>query len=91
MSRSSRRRWRVSLQILDQKLPAMAEIASESTAVPVKVPEPQDDAPPTLAEPASGPVAEMSGALPSDGKEAAPTTANGEENQNDKISTVLIQ
>lgn len=30
--------------------------------VPVKVPEHQPDAPPTLAEPASGPVAEIAGA-----------------------------
>ncbi|KAL2410816.1 hypothetical protein ABEF95_001954 [Exophiala dermatitidis] len=53
--------------------------------VPVKVPQPDDQAPPALAEPASGVVAEMSGALPSEDagekKEAeAPTetaTANG--------------
>ena len=31
--------------------------------IPVHVPQPADNAPPTLAQPASGPVAEMSGAL----------------------------
>lgn len=35
--------------------------APKEVAVPVKVPEPQPDAPPTLAEPASGPVAEIGG------------------------------
>ncbi|ETI27356.1 hypothetical protein G647_09546 [Cladophialophora carrionii CBS 160.54] len=41
-----------------------SEDAAPMTEVPVKVPEPADGAPPSLAEPASGPVAEMSGALP---------------------------
>ncbi len=39
------------------------ESTAPETKVPVKVPEPADGAPPTLAEPASGPVAEMSGAV----------------------------
>jgi len=33
------------------------------TVVPVKISQPEEQAPPSLAEPASGPVAEMSGAL----------------------------
>ena len=33
------------------------------TIVPVKITEPEEAAPPSLAEPASGPAAEMSGAL----------------------------
>lgn len=42
----------------------MAEESSPPTiTVPVHITKPEDDAPPTLAEPASGPVAEMSGAL----------------------------
>ncbi|OAG39467.1 hypothetical protein AYO21_06295 [Fonsecaea monophora] len=45
-------------------------MASEETApmteVPVKVPQPADGAPPSIAEPASGTVAEMSGALPAE-------------------------
>ena len=40
------------------------ESAAQEVMVPVKVPQPADDAPPTLAEPASGPAAEMSGAIP---------------------------
>lgn len=53
---------------------------SESTSaqeviVPVKVPEPEDHAPPSLAEPASGPVAEMSGALQKDTSTGAATDA----------------
>ena len=39
------------------------ESTAPETKVPVKVPEPADGAPPTLAEPASGPVAEMPGAV----------------------------
>jgi hypothetical protein len=33
------------------------------TVVPVKITQSEEEAPPSLAEPASGPVAEMSGAL----------------------------
>jgi hypothetical protein len=43
-----------------------SEDAVPMTEVPVKVPLPADGAPPSLAEPASGPVAEMSGALPAE-------------------------
>ncbi|KIV84314.1 hypothetical protein, variant [Exophiala sideris] len=61
------------------------ETAAPQTEVPIKVTEPEDhDAPPSLAEPASGAVAEMSGALttdqPVDPKPAEPTeeaAANG--------------
>jgi len=38
--------------------------APPETVVPIKVAAPADNAPPSLAEPASGPVAELSGALP---------------------------
>ncbi|EXJ90254.1 hypothetical protein A1O1_03353 [Capronia coronata CBS 617.96] len=48
-----------------------AETEAPQTTVPVKVPEPEDKAPPTLAEPASGVVAEMSGALPADHEPAS--------------------
>ena len=41
------------------------------TEVPAKAPEAEDKAPPTLAEPASGTVTEMSGALPT-GQNAEP-------------------
>jgi hypothetical protein len=51
-----------------------AEASAPQTKVPVKVLEPEDQAPPSLAEPASGPVAEMSGALPTD-EPAEPTPA----------------
>lgn len=37
--------------------------AAPVTTIPVHITQPEDHAPPTLAEPASGPVAEMSGAL----------------------------
>jgi hypothetical protein len=55
-----------------------SDSATPQTLVPVKVPEPENDAPPSLAEPASGPVAElpaeMSGALPVEpSSEAKPT------------------
>ena len=40
-----------------------ADSSAPETKVPVKVPEPEEHAPPTLAEPASGPVAEMPGSL----------------------------
>lgn len=40
-----------------------AESAKPVTTIPVHISQPEDHAPPTLAEPASGPVAEMSGAL----------------------------
>lgn len=48
--------------------------ASE-TIVPVKVPQPADHAPPTLAEPASGAVAEMSGAVHPEAQVAEATPA----------------
>ncbi|KAI1619116.1 hypothetical protein EDD36DRAFT_427894 [Exophiala viscosa] len=56
------------------------ETAAPQTEVPVKVTEPEDhDAPPSLAEPASGAVAEMTGALsteePVKPKTAEPTDA----------------
>lgn len=41
----------------------MAESEQSQVKVPVNVPEPEEKAPPSLAEPASGPAAEMSGAL----------------------------
>jgi hypothetical protein len=44
---------------MDTETPAQTE-------VPVKVTQPEDNAPPSLAEPASGPAAEMSGALPAE-------------------------
>lgn len=47
--------------------------ASE-TIVPIKITQPADNAPPTLAEPASGPVAEMSGAMPLEEKPTTETT-----------------
>lgn len=53
----------------------MAESSDTTTTVPVKVPEPAEHAPPTLAEPASGPAAEMSGALPHDEKSDAAASA----------------
>jgi hypothetical protein len=40
-----------------------AESANPVATVPVHITRPEDHAPPTLAEPTSGPVAEMSGAL----------------------------
>ncbi|OQV01520.1 PWWP domain-containing protein isoform 2 [Cladophialophora immunda] len=43
-----------------------SEESAPTTEVPVKVPQPADGAPPSLAEPASGTVAEMSGALPAE-------------------------
>lgn len=43
-----------------------AEPAAPQIDVPVKVSEPEDKAPPSLAKPASGVVAEMSGALPTE-------------------------
>jgi hypothetical protein len=55
-----------------------SEEATPMTEVPVKVPQPAEGAPPTLAEPASGPVAEMSGALPADqSAEARPVDTTG--------------
>ncbi|KIX94688.1 uncharacterized protein Z520_09734 [Fonsecaea multimorphosa CBS 102226] len=61
-----------------------SEESAPTTEVPVKVPQPADGAPPSLAEPASGTVAEMSGALPAEkSTEAEPVqstdtaTANG--------------
>lgn len=42
-----------------------SESANPVVTIPVHVTQPEDHAPPTLAEPASGPVAEMSGALQS--------------------------
>ena len=45
---------------------------SSEVVVPVKVPEPEGHAPPSLAQPASGPVAEMSGALHKDEPVPAP-------------------
>jgi len=53
----------------------MADTATPETTVPVKVPEPEEHAPPTLAEPASGPVAEMSGALAEEQKDQAVASA----------------
>src|SRR6186713_1983888 len=44
----------------------MAETEAAQVEIPIKVPEPEDKAPPALAEPASGPAAEMSGALSAD-------------------------
>ena len=46
--------------------------AAQEVMVPVKVPQPIDDAPPTLAEPASGPAAELSGAIPGASSSEAP-------------------
>jgi hypothetical protein len=40
-----------------------SESAHPVTTVPIHIAQPEGHAPPTLAEPASGPVAEMSGAL----------------------------
>lgn len=48
------------------------------TVVPVKVPQPEDHAPPSLAEPASGPAAEMHGALTGNEKPADGIAAAGE-------------
>lgn len=57
----------------------MADSEPAQTKVPVKVPGPEDNAPPSLAGPASGPAAEMSGALPADpSSEAKPTETPGE-------------
>lgn len=57
----------------------MAESEPAQVKVPVNVPEPEDNAPPPLAEPASGPAAEMSGALPVDpSSEAKSTETTGE-------------
>ena len=53
----------------DQQPPQVTE------AVPINIAPSTEDAPPTLAEPASGPVATMSGALQgADGAEAPKTT-----------------
>ena len=55
-----------------------SEEATPMTEVPVKVPEPADGAPPSLAEPASGAVAEMSGALQTEqSAEAKPAATSG--------------
>lgn len=52
--------------------------ASE-TVVPIKITQPEGNAPPTLAEPASGPVAEMSGAIQQEEKPATePVSAESE-------------
>lgn len=48
-----------------------SDSAAPVTTVPVHISQPEDHAPPTLAEPASGPVAEMSGALQGGDKAAA--------------------
>lgn len=57
----------------------MAETEQPQVKVPVNVPEPEEKAPPSLAEPASGPAAEMSGALQVDGpSDAKPVEATGE-------------
>jgi hypothetical protein len=50
-----------------------SDSATPVTTVPVHITQPEDHAPPTLAEPASGPVAEMSGALQGGDKPAAET------------------
>ena len=42
-----------------------------TTTVPVKISQPEDGAPPSLAQPASGPAAEMSGALHTDAEKPA--------------------
>lgn len=49
----------------------MADSEAQTVVVPVKVPEPTQHAPPTLAEPASGPVAELHGASHADQDPAA--------------------
>ncbi|KEF58799.1 uncharacterized protein A1O9_03642 [Exophiala aquamarina CBS 119918] len=66
----------------------MADSEPAQTKVPVNVPEPQDDAPPSLAEPASGPAAEMSGALPVDtSSEAKPTETTGHVTANGAVDS----
>lgn len=56
----------------------MSESApAAEVVVPVKVPEPEGHAPSALAEPASGPAAEMSGAPPQD--QAGPPPAAAED------------
>ena len=56
----------------------MEDITNPPTAtVPVHVPLPEDNAPPTLAQPASGPVAEMSGALRGNESTAEPSKEPG--------------
>lgn len=56
----------------------MADTEAAQVQIPIKVPEPEDKAPPALAEPASGPAAEMSGALPLDSTpEAKPSAGPG--------------
>lgn len=60
--------------------------ATDQVIVPVKVAQPEEGAPPTLAQPASGPVAEMSGAIHQDApKPAEPadkSTADDERRSN---------
>ena len=57
----------------------MADSDAAQTQVPIKVPEPEENAPPPLAEPASGPAAEMSGALPIDSTpEVKPSETTGQ-------------
>ncbi len=54
-----------------------SEDATRMVEVPIKVPAPVDGAPPSLAEPASGPVAEMSGALPTEHNAEKPAETTG--------------
>lgn len=57
------------------------------TIVPIKVTQPADNAPPSLAEPASGPVAEMSGGVhPAEPSATESAPAESESWQTPKIS-----
>ncbi|KIW33066.1 hypothetical protein, variant 2 [Cladophialophora immunda] len=66
-----------------------SEESAPTTEVPVKVPQPADGAPPSLAEPASGTVAEMSGALPAEkSTETEPVQNTGTATANGPVETV---
>lgn len=65
-----------------------SESANPVTTVPIHLTQPEGNAPPTLAEPASGPVAEMSGALQG-GEKPATETDTGQAGKSSKL-TLLV-
>lgn len=65
-----------------------SESANPVTTVPVHITQPEDHAPPTLAEPASGPVAEMSSAVQG-GEKPATETDTGLAGKSSKL-TLLV-
>ncbi|OAP59778.1 hypothetical protein AYL99_04780 [Fonsecaea erecta] len=69
-----------------------SEESAPTTEVPVKVPQPADGAPPPLAQPASGTVAEMSGAVPAEKSTATePSQSTDAATANGPVETVSEQ